>query len=84
MNDLISRQAAVDGADAIIAIDTSGNNDVVKAMTAWKEYIIGLPSAQPEIIMCKECRHNGWCSIQEVAMAGYCFFCGAEERRTDD
>lgn len=46
--DVISRQAAIDGADAIIARDTSGNNDVVKAMTAWKEYINSLPSAQPE------------------------------------
>lgn len=48
MSDTIDRQAAIDGADAIIARDTSGNNDVVKAMTAWKEYINGLPSAQPD------------------------------------
>lgn len=46
--DLISRQAAIDGADKIIERDTSGNNDVVKAMTAWKEWIKGLPSAQLE------------------------------------
>lgn len=46
--DCISRQQAIDGADAIIAMDTSGNNDVVKAMTAWKSYVEALPSAQPE------------------------------------
>ena len=46
--DAISRQAAIDGADAIIARDTSGNNDVVKAMTAWKSYVEALPSVQPE------------------------------------
>lgn len=46
--DCISRQAAIDAADSIINRDTSGNNDVVKAMTAWKEHIKGLPSAQPE------------------------------------
>lgn len=46
--DAISRQAAIDGADAIIARDTSGNNDVVKAMTAWKSYVEGLPSVTAE------------------------------------
>ena len=45
--DAISRQAAIDGADAIIARDTSGNNDVVKAMTAWKSYVEGLPPVTP-------------------------------------
>lgn len=47
-HDTIYRQAAIDGADAIIARDTSGNNDVVKAMTAWKSYVEALPSVQPE------------------------------------
>jgi len=45
---LIDRQAAIKAADSIINRDTSGNNDVVRAMTAWKEYIKALPSAQPE------------------------------------
>ena len=48
MEDLISRQAAIDGADAIITRDTSENNDVVKAMTAWKSYVEALPSAPPK------------------------------------
>lgn len=46
--DCISRQAAIEGADKIIERDTSGNNDVVKAMQAWKEWIMALPTAQPE------------------------------------
>lgn len=46
-DDCVSRQAAIDGADAIIARDTSGNNDVVKAMTAWKIYVEGLPPVIP-------------------------------------
>ena len=49
MNDFISRQAAIDAADKIIERDTSGNNDVVKAMTAWKMYVEALPPAQPEL-----------------------------------
>lgn len=47
MDDTISRHAAIDAADKIIERDTSGNNDVVKAMTAWKMYVEALPSAQP-------------------------------------
>lgn len=47
VNECISKLAALDAADSIINRDTSGNNDVVKAMTAWKEYIKALPSAQP-------------------------------------
>lgn len=44
--DCISRAAAIKAADSIIERDTSGNNDVVKVMTAWKEYIKTLPPAQ--------------------------------------
>lgn len=57
-SDCISRVAAIKAADSIIERDTSGNNDVVKAMTAWKEYIKALPSAQPvedARAMCGEC-----------------------------
>ena len=48
MSDVINRQDAIDAADKIIDRDTIGNNDVVKAMTAWKEFIKGLPSVEPE------------------------------------
>lgn len=63
MDDLISRQAAIDGADKIIERDTSDNNDVVKAMIAWKEWIKGLPSAQPDITDEQAIEHlqsTGW------------------------
>ena len=56
--DCISRQQAIEGADKIIERDTSGNNDVVKAMQAWKEWIMGLPSAQPEQTDCDYCHEN--------------------------
>ena len=49
MDEYIKKSAALDAADSIINRDTSGNNDVVRAMTAWKEYIKALPSAQPDI-----------------------------------
>lgn len=57
MSDPIERQAAIDAADKIIARDESGNNDVAKALRAWKAYIKALPSAQPEIIRCEDCKH---------------------------
>ena len=43
-----------------------------------------LPSAQPEIIRCKDCRYNNDCEIQYSAQSGDEFFCGCAERRTDD
>ena len=58
MDDSISRQDAIEGADRVIARDKSGNNDVVNAMTAWKEWIKALPSVQPDIIHCKDCNHH--------------------------
>ena len=54
-----------------------------KIMQILDRRIKQLPSAQPEIIRCKDCRNNHWCNIQEAAMAGDNFFCGAAERRTD-
>ena len=65
MTDYIERQAAIDGADAIIARDTSGNNDVVKAMTAWKSYVEALPPAEPRLSRCRDCMNNRgkFCSV---------------------
>ena len=51
-------------------------------MYIWKN-LMDLPSAQPEIIRCKDCRHNHDCNIQYHAQAGEEFYCGAAERRTD-
>ena len=87
MNDLISRQAAIDAADKIIERDTSGNNDVVKAMTAWKTYVEGLPSVQPEIVRCKDCRYadeDGVCQNSKgLAIQDDYDFCSYAKRRTD-
>ena len=80
MDRLISLQAAVDAADKIIERDTSGNNDVVKAMTAWKMYVEALPSVQPET--CDTCKHGYFgdeqCNSCRVRFTSH------YERRTDD
>ena len=46
--DTISKKKAIEAADAIIARDKSGNNAVVNAMIAWREYIKHLQPEQPE------------------------------------
>ena len=77
-DDTISRAVAIKAADSIIERDTSGNNDVVKAMTAWKEYIKALPSAQPE--SCEYyalCRH-GRDENKLRARLGFCEYCNED------
>jgi len=67
-DDTISRQAAIDalGEGAMVNYQAAGhNNGLIKAINVIK----GLPSAQPEIIRCKDCRwwdkygdyDNGYC-----------------------
>lgn len=99
MDDSISRQMAIYAADKIIARDTSGNNDVVQAMIAWKEYVKHLPSAQPErkkgewinhrndnghnIADCSECGS----AIQwfdDDEKPKFCCMCGADMRGEQD
>ena len=51
MDDLISRQAAIDVTDAVWSV--TGDKNVAKVWDQIKD----LPSAQPEIIRCTECKH---------------------------
>ena len=53
MSDLISRQAAID------IIEDFPHGDVwnVESMEEMVDRIKQLPSAQPEIIQCKDCKH---------------------------
>ena len=83
MNDLISRQAAIDAIKELCLHYTPTKSVFHPHMDFVIEELTNLPSAQPEIIRCKDCRNNHWCNIQEAAMAGDNFFCGAAERRTD-
>ena len=68
MSDLIDRQAAIDAVDYWHGIDAS-------------EALSRLPSAQPEIIRCKECIRHGVCRYEQLlGLNGYC---SQAERRTD-
>ena len=83
----ISRQAAIDVADAVWSV--TGDKNVAKVWDQIKD----LPSVQPEIIHCKECKYGvqdedkRWycrglgCQVGEADGSG---FCADAERRTKD
>lgn len=53
MDDLISRKAAIDALDTIESEVADGEGF---RYAKWREYFENLPSAQPEIIHCKDCK----------------------------
>lgn len=65
MSDLISRQAAIDGIMQFMPeeeADMSTTEQVnysawVSALSCVKTFVRTMPSAQPEIIRCTECKH---------------------------
>ena len=62
MADLIDRQAAID--EMLAEVDDKERPNVElrwwnMGLTRASEILKQLPSAQPEIIRCKDCRHNG-------------------------
>lgn len=69
MSDLISRQAAIE------VIEAGRLTKLIEAEVAVNG-LKALPPAQPEIMHCKDCRHNHNCDIQYHAQAG-------AERRTE-
>lgn len=94
-DDLISRQAAIDALDGKIEITGRTNAEAVKVYVRLvKDRLERLPSAQPDIVRCKECRNwditwtNDWAPNYH-----YCpmldgirrddFYCADAERRTD-
>ena len=86
MRDVIERQAVIDALkdwyDGMIISSFRGVEKVIKA----------LPSAQPEIIRCKDCKHYEWDKLNDAYCClkwGYNFpneddFCSRAERRIDD
>ena len=98
MDDLISRQAAIN-AIRIGALSTAmlyGRTD--EGMTARREIeraINGLPSAQTEIIRCKDCKYGSPNEVYGCRLEPFSThdrgsrmyaddFCSRAERRTDD
>lgn len=88
MKDLISisRQAAIDAVNAYLGL--SEVSRTIQNMTSVQEILEQMPSVQPEIIRCKDCRHFDG---QELCLKhGFfvgldlTFFCKSGERIQDD
>jgi len=79
MDDLISRQAAIDELD-------KGAWGVEWDKTLAKAMIESLPSAQPEIIRCKDCKHWDGVDTCDVIDAPVWDndFCSMAERRSNE
>ena len=84
MDDLISRQAAIGAVNTALFPKINTAKDAEKALR-------GLPSAEPEIIRCKDCR---WWERESIC-EGHCLemdlhhfdedhYCSFAERRTDE
>lgn len=95
MADLISRQAAIEAlmedVQAYWLMDEDGNIvsgckdvDVVKMLES-------LPSAQPEVIHCRDCRYGNydafekrtWCKLHPIIDVNDDDFCSKAERKED-
>ena len=87
MSDCISRQAAIDGK---ISIQCANGVEIYSDEAVPIEYLKALPSAQPEIIQCKDCKYRdywGSCKKLNCVFNGHKtvtfdnnFYCGFAER----
>lgn len=95
MKDVIYRQDAIDAICEACYIGEEASHTECKEYqnldSTWCEEIVALrnvPSAEPEIIWCKDCKHRGeepiadgryWCDIHDAFM----YYCSDAERRTE-
>ena len=89
MDDLISRQAAIDYFVTNVGFhDEDGYpiEDECELREIWTGYFDGIPSAQPEIIRCKDCKHWDGVDTCDVIDAPVWDndFCSMAERRSDE
>ena len=80
-DDLIKRTDAIDAIEECIKANGYGNVALVSELNRLDGYIRQLPSVQPEIIRCKDCKNHDWCSIEDTALNDEMFFCKWGERR---
>ena len=87
--DTISRQAAIDYFVTNVGFhDEDGYpiEDECELREIWTGYFDGIPSAQPEIIRCKDCKHWDGVDTCDVIDAPVWDndFCSMAERRSDE
>ena len=92
MDDTISRQAAIDAIERAKTVCSQYGEIYVAKLNAEMNIQI-LPSAEPEIIHCRDCKHHShdadygrdWCNrmsgVFRVKPDDYCSFA---ERKTDE
>ena len=83
MSDPINRQAAIDIFDDY---NISVENGELEAYSRDRKRLCDLPSVQPEIIRCKDCRWNdgvAYCEMHFRDVKGD-DFCSGAERRTNE
>lgn len=84
--DAVSRQQAIDALESIGSLDTEADKKYARSVFE------ALPSAQPEVIHCRECRHHHYESkdIPYCDRIDYGYgwkdndFCSKGKRRTDE
>ena len=87
MKDPIERQDAIDELyelyEYMRVIDPTEAADLVRqGIFLAEKKIENMPSAQPEIVRCKDCLMHGVCRFEQgLGLDGYC---SQAERRTDD
>jgi len=89
IDDTISRQAAIEVIDAVFPVDPMKSEyaqGIACGAALAKTYVEQLPSAQPEIIRCKDCKH--WdgvdtCDVIDATVLDN-DFCSFAERRSDE
>ena len=81
VNDCISRQAPIDALDKRFdSIPMEQTTEILQLRKALRE----LPSAQPEIIHCKDCKWSDWYDAADGHRYCYCMETGASGRTADD
>lgn len=74
MNDLISRQAAIDAIRAMQTYKLFAGDDLILVDQAGAQTeLMMLPSTQQEIIRCEDCLAHGVCRFEQaLGLDGYC------------
>lgn len=90
MSDLINRQAAIDALAKFVpyVIDDVSTESYTNGLTDAYNLICQLPSAQPDIIQCRNCKFASGdsriCMKFGHSPIGELDFCSWAERRTDE
>lgn len=83
MSDLISRQAAIDAVRELYIQSPKINNDIVydSAIDQAHDALVNLPSAQPEIVHCGDCKNADFSGLRDGRC--YCMAMGRYKHEND-